>query len=425
MRSNRSGSDRHLVLTKAKAKGSSTESTSQETEFKSSRDLSKVLLGGQWMEGLRGRWLSFAEQASSPTSMLSGAATATAAVLLAFPLHSSFPDKIAAIMAARPADVSSEAWLLAIALSSLVPAAIYVGMTWRVLHKMKNGTRESDQAVAVVAALSVKNAATIEKFMMLLDGLDTHPSIGPSVVKMRETTKKQLDLQEVLFSKMVVRSEFVVQKHLQHAVQAAAADLQKANISVAEATALLDYDKLEVMPTHSLLYKVDKYDKILALMLLRQRGMRLTIISILEDLAVKLPPVRRNIDKVRQQFAQRFRHEDTMMQQITPPGFNAAEKVRHLLHSQDMVTNLAAHGMKPEDVMGSLLGPWGASSPQTDLKRHEMEKLLTAASADSSETRSVKQELEKLLDSSGTGEDIKGESDTASGDSKIDGADAS
>lgn len=81
-------------------------------------------------------------------------------------------------MAARPADVSSEAWLLAIALSSLVPAAIYVGMTWRVLHKMKNGTRESDQAVAVVAALSVKNAATIEKFMMLLDGLDTHPSIG-------------------------------------------------------------------------------------------------------------------------------------------------------------------------------------------------------------------------------------------------------
>lgn len=79
---------------------------------------------------------------------------------------------------------------------------------------------------------------------------------------MRETTKKQLDMQEVLFSKMVVRSEFVVQKHLQHAVQAAAGDLEKANISVAEATALLDYDKLEVMPTHSLLYKVDKYDKV-------------------------------------------------------------------------------------------------------------------------------------------------------------------
>lgn len=115
------------MLTQAKAKGSSTESTNQDTEFKSSRDLSKVcevlgrlaavdmllrpaplillglfgflqvLLGGQWMEGLRGRWLSFAEQASSPTSMLSGAATATAAVLLAFPLHSSFPDKIAKV----------------------------------------------------------------------------------------------------------------------------------------------------------------------------------------------------------------------------------------------------------------------------------------------------------------------------------------
>ena len=125
------------MLTKAKAKGSSTESTSQETEFKSSRDLSKVcealsepavvdlllrleplmlsgvpmpfqvLLGGQWMEGLRGRWLSFAEQASSPTSMLSGAATATAAVLLAFPLHSSFPDKIATVSPALKHQISS------------------------------------------------------------------------------------------------------------------------------------------------------------------------------------------------------------------------------------------------------------------------------------------------------------------------------
>lgn len=81
-------------------------------------------------------------------------------------------------MASRPAEVSAEVWLLAIALTSLVPAAIYVGMTWRVLHKMKNGTRETDQAVAVVAALSVKNAATIENFMTLLDGLENHPSIG-------------------------------------------------------------------------------------------------------------------------------------------------------------------------------------------------------------------------------------------------------
>ena len=56
--------------------------------------------------------------------------------------------------------------------------------------------------------------------------------------------------------------------------------------------------------------------------------MRLTIISILDDLAVKLPPLRHSILQVRQQFASRFKHEDTMMQQITPPGFNAAEKVR-------------------------------------------------------------------------------------------------
>ena len=82
------------------------------------------------------------------------------------------------IMASRPNDVSAEVWLLALALSRLLPATVYVGMMWRVLHMMKNGTRQSDQAVAVIAALCVKNAATIEKFMTLLDGLDTHPSIG-------------------------------------------------------------------------------------------------------------------------------------------------------------------------------------------------------------------------------------------------------
>ena len=38
-------------------------------------------------------------------------------------------------------------------------------------------------------------------------------------MKMREATRKQLDLQEVLFSKMVVRSEPALHKHLQHAVQ--------------------------------------------------------------------------------------------------------------------------------------------------------------------------------------------------------------
>lgn len=386
-----------MILTEARVRGLRSKLSKQTPEFKSSRDLSKLLFGGQWLENIKGSWHNFAEQASSPSNMLSGAVTATAAVLLAFPFHSSFPDKVSKIMAVRPDDVSAEVWILSIALSSLVPAAIYVGMTWRVLHRMKRGRQESDQAVAVVAALCVKNGATIEKFMMLLDGLDSHPSIGPAVTWMRDATKKQLDLQEILFSKMVVRSEFVLQQHLQQAVQAAAADLEKANITPAEATALLDYDKREVMPSNSLLYKVDKYDKILALMLLRQRGMRLTIISILDDLAIKLPPVRRNIELVRHQFAQRFKHEDLMMQQITPPGFNAAEKVRHLLHSQGMVSSLAAHGVKPDDVLGSLLGPWGASSPQTDLKRHAMEELLGAASADSSEVRSAKQELEKLL----------------------------
>ena len=82
------------------------------------------------------------------------------------------------IMASRPNDVSAEVWLLALALSRLLPATVYVGMMWRVLHMMKNGTRQSDQAVAVIAALCVKNAATIEKFMTLLDGLDTNPVFG-------------------------------------------------------------------------------------------------------------------------------------------------------------------------------------------------------------------------------------------------------
>ena len=101
-------------------------------------------------------------------------------------------------MASRPADVSPEVWLLAIALTSLVPAAIYVGMTWRVLHKMKNGTRETDQAVAVVAALSVKNAATIENFMTLLDGLENHPSIGELRKRQEHATNPCLMFQHPL-----------------------------------------------------------------------------------------------------------------------------------------------------------------------------------------------------------------------------------
>ena len=82
------------------------------------------------------------------------------------------------IIAARPAEVSADTWLLSLAISSLLPAAIYVGMTWRVLHKIKHGNTESDQAVAVVAAICVRNAQTIEQLTTLLDGLDSHPTIG-------------------------------------------------------------------------------------------------------------------------------------------------------------------------------------------------------------------------------------------------------
>lgn len=74
--------------------------------------------------------------------------------------------------------MSADAWLLTLAISSLLPAAIYVGMTWRVLHKIKHSNTESDQAVAVVAALCIRNAQTIEQLTTLLDGLDSHPTIG-------------------------------------------------------------------------------------------------------------------------------------------------------------------------------------------------------------------------------------------------------
>ena len=94
------------------------------------------------------------------------------------------------------------------------------------------------------------------------------------------------------------------------------------------------------------------------------------------------------------------------------------------MHSQDMVSSLAAHGVKPDDVSGSLLGPWGASSPQTDLKRHEMEKLLTAASADSSEIRNAKQELEKMLEITlSKDESSQAEADSPAQDNKTDAKD--
>ena len=124
-------------------------------------------------------------------------------------------------MASRPAEVSAEVWLLAIALTSLVPAAIYVGMTWRVLHKMKNGTRETDQAVAVVAALSVKNAATIENFMTLLDGLENHPSIGE-----RRTWQEHATIPCLMFQHLSER-------------KAASKRVTKQNVSLGHGTACL------------------------------------------------------------------------------------------------------------------------------------------------------------------------------------------
>ncbi len=89
--------------------------------------------------------------------------------------------------------------------------------------------------------------------------------------------------------------------------------------------------------------------------------MRLTIISILEDLAVKLPPVRRNIELVRLQFAARFKHEDLMMQQITPPGFDAAEKV-HLLTSNSRFSE------RRHAVWKTLEMPWYSSDKHTSFE---------------------------------------------------------
>ena len=84
-------------------------------------------------------------------------------------------------MALRPDDVSPDVWTLSLALSSFLPVAVYLGMARWILHLIDHGKQESDQAVAVVAALCVKNGAAIEMFLRLLDGLDTHPSIGEAV----------------------------------------------------------------------------------------------------------------------------------------------------------------------------------------------------------------------------------------------------
>ena len=57
--------------------------------------------------------------------------------------------------------------------------------------------------------------------------------------------------------------------------------------------------------------------------------------------------------------------------------FTMALQVRELLHTKEMASKLAGLDMKPDDLLKSLLGPWGPSNPQTDLERHKMEKSLT------------------------------------------------
>ena len=56
-----------------------------------------------------------------------------------------------------------------------------------------------------------------------------------------------------------------------------------------------------------------------------------------------------------------------------------ALQVREMLHTKEMASKLAGLDMKPDDLLKSLLGPWGPSNPQTDLERHKMEKSLTGA----------------------------------------------
>lgn len=55
----------------------------------------QALLGGDWADKVKAGWKNFSEQASAPSTLLSGAATATAAILLALPFNVSFPSNIA------------------------------------------------------------------------------------------------------------------------------------------------------------------------------------------------------------------------------------------------------------------------------------------------------------------------------------------
>ncbi len=68
--------------------------------------------------------------------------------------------------------------------------------------------------------------------------------------------------------------------------------------------------------------------QVLALMLIRQRNMRITVTSFVEEMARVVPPLRRQLALTRRDFRQRFLAEEEMLNALTPPGFDAAARVR-------------------------------------------------------------------------------------------------
>ena len=62
-------------------------------------------------------------------------------------------------------------------------------------------------------------------------------------------------------------------------------------------------------------------------MLIRQRNMRITVTSFVEEMARVVPPLRRQLALTRRDFRQRFLAEEEMLNALTPPGFDAAARV--------------------------------------------------------------------------------------------------
>lgn len=85
------------------------------------------------------------------------------------------------------------------------------------------------------------------------------------MLKLREATRKQLTLQQLLFSKMEVAEQFTMGQQLQQALLSCSAEVDRAGLTMAEATDLLDFEKAEAVPANSLTYKIDKYDKVSSL----------------------------------------------------------------------------------------------------------------------------------------------------------------